>query len=111
MKVLNLGLATFFKKTLFLTVKTVFLLVEFNFFHFSDTPADERYFVSSRKVFFTPYGRERFSVFLLFEFFFLQVETFTEISGKKLFGKDFVPVERDFPLSGTCFFPARGNRY
>ena len=49
--------------------------------------------------------------FLLFEFFFLQVETFTEISGKKLFGKDFVPVERDFPLSGTCFFPARGNRY
>ena len=42
--------------------------------------------------------------FLLFNlFFFVQEETFTEI------GKDFVPVERDFPPSGNCFLLFRAS--
>ena len=41
--------------------------------------------------------------FLLFNFFFLQVETFAEINGNKFFGKDFVPVESDFPPNGNYF--------
>ena len=36
-------------------------------------------------------------------FFFLQVETFAEISGKNYWGKDFAVVKRDFPPSGKCF--------
>ena len=55
--------------------------------------------------------------FLLFNIFFLQVETFSEISGNNLLGEDFVPLERDFLSSGNsfffipCFFSASGNGY
>ena len=49
------------------------------------------------------------TVFSYLIFFFLQVETFTEISGNKLFGKDFVPVERDIQPSGNCFLLFRAS--
>ena len=41
--------------------------------------------------------------FLLLNLFFLQVETFAEISGKNYWEKDFAVVKRDFPPSGKCF--------
>ena len=41
--------------------------------------------------------------FLLFNIFFLQVETFTEI------GKDIVPVERGYPPSGNYFLLFRAS--
>ena len=47
--------------------------------------------------------------FLLFNLFFLQVETFTEISGNKFFEKGFVLVERDFPHNGNCFLLFRAS--
>ena len=67
------------QQTLFLLVETNFWLVELFFFlHFSDTPANGRCFLSSGNVFlnelFISYGEN---------FFFLQFETFTEISGNK----------------------------
>ena len=68
-------------------------------------------FLSSRNVFLTNFSFRMVETdfwscgnyFLLFNFFFLQVETFTEI------GKDFVPVERDFPPSGNCFLLFRAS--
>ena len=68
-------------------------------------------FLSSRNVFLTNFSFRMVETdfwscgnyFLLLNFFFLQVETFTEI------GKDFVPVERDFPPSGNCFLLFRDS--
>ena len=85
--------------------------MEVNFFHFSDIPASERYFWSSRDVFlngfFIPYGVDGSSVlwkpvfsYLMF-FIFCKLKTFTESSGNNFFRKAFVPVERDCPPSGN----------
>ena len=49
----------------FCSGRLIFWLVEVNFFHFSGTPASERYFLSSGNVylyeFFSPYGGDGFS--------------------------------------------------
>ena len=49
------------------------------------------------------------TVFSYLILFFLQVETFTEISGNKFFGKDFVLAEMDFPPNGNCFLLFRAS--
>ena len=41
--------------------------------------------------------------FLLFNIFFCKWKPSLKLVETNLFGKDFVPVERDFPLDGTCF--------
>ena len=60
------GSSLFLRKTCFLLVETDFLLIEVTFFHFRDTPATERYFLSSRNIFlnrfFILYGGDGFSV-------------------------------------------------
>ena len=43
----------------------------------------------------------RFFLFNLFVFY--KWKPSLELGETNLFGKDFVPVERDFPLSGNCF--------
>ena len=57
--------------------------------------------------FFIPYGGEGFSVlrkpFFLFNLFFYKWKSSLKLVETNLFGKDFVPVERDFPPSGNCF--------
>ena len=82
--------------------------MEVDIFHFSDTPASERYFLSSGNVFlnefFSPYGRDGFSVlwkpFSFIQFFFLQVEGRKGFSTLwKLFS--FIP----------WFVPVSENRY
>ena len=80
--------------------------MEVIFFHFLDTPAGERYFLSSGNVFlnkfFIPYGGGGFPCLIFFS-----------TSGRKpslklvevnLFGKDFIPAERDFHPVVTVFF-------
>ena len=47
--------------------------------------------------------------FFLFNLFFLQVETFTEISGNNIIWERLCPVERDFPDSGKCFLLFRAS--
>ena len=81
----NSGVATFFKEEPYsCSWKLIFWLVEVDFFHFSDTPASESFFLSSGNVFLTeffiPCGGKGFSV---------QWELFS-----------FIP----------CFFPSSGNR-
>ena len=102
-----------------------FWLVEVNFFHFSDTPASERYSLSSGNVplnqFAIPYGGDRFfglveTVFCLI-FFFLQVEAFTEISRNKFILERLCSGRKGFSTQWklfsfiSCFFSASGNRY
>ena len=94
-----------------------FWLVEVNFFHFSDTPASERYSLSSGNVllnqFAIPYGGDRFfglveTVFCLI-FFFYKWKPSLKLVETSSFWKDFVPVERDFPPSGNCFLLFRAS--
>ena len=81
--------------------------LEVNFFHFKDTPASERYFLSNGNVFlnefFIPYDGDLFTVFWkpfsrIQSFFFQPSMKLVETN---LFGKDFVPVERE--PSRNCF--------
>ena len=80
--------------------------MEVIFFHFLDTAAGERYFLSSGNVFlnkfFIPYGGGGLLCLIFFS-----------TSGRKsslklveanLFGKDFTPAERDFHPVVTVFF-------
>ena len=90
--------------------------MELNFFHFSVTPASQSYFAGDvfLNEFSTPYGRDGFSVFgnlfLLFNIFFLQVETVIEISGNLFFWETLFPlVERDSLSSENCFFLFRAS--
>ena len=108
-----LGIATFLRETYyFCSWKLIFWLVKVNFFHFLGTPASERYFLSGGNVFlhkfffrivetdFLSWGNR----FLLFNlFFFYKWKHSLKLVETNLFGADFVPVERDCPLSGNCF--------
>ena len=113
-KILNLGLATFFlKKLIFDRGNCFFGQQNLIFFHFSDTPANERYFVSSGNIFFTQYGRDRLSVlrklFLLFNLFFRQVETFTEISGNKVIWERLCSGRKRFSTQWNPLFSCKGK--
>ena len=91
--------------------------MEVNFFHFSENPASKRYFLSNGNVFsnkfLIPYGRDGFSVFWklfsLFNLFFYKWKSSLKLVETNLFGKDFVPAERDFPPSGNCFLLFRDS--
>ena len=85
--------------------KLIFWLVELIFSHFSDTRSTESYFPSSGNVCLNelsnPYGGDAFSVlwkpFSLIQYFFLQVETVTKISGNPFWGR------------GKTLFPENGR--
>ena len=86
------------------------------FFQFSDTPASERYFLSSGNVFlnkfFISYGGDGFSgenLFFLFNLFFYNWKSSLKLMETNFFGKNFVPAERDFPSSGNCFLFFRAS--
>ena len=93
--------------------KLIFRLVELIFFHLSNTPPSESYFLSSVNVFLkessSPYGGDTFSVlwkpFSLIYSFFPQMETVTKISVNSFLGGRtfFLLAERDFLSSENCF--------
>ena len=79
--------------------------MEVNFFHFSDTPASERYFLSSGNVFlnefYIPYGGDRFSVLRKPFSLFFSTSGSRDRKGFSVKWKlfSFIP----------CFFPVSGN--
>ena len=85
--------------------KLIFWLVELIFSHFSDTASSESYLPSSGNVclnkFSNPHSGDAFSVlwkpFSLIQYFFLQVETVTKISGNPFWGR------------GKTLFPENGR--
>ena len=103
--------ATFLRETLFLRVEAVFWLVEIKFFHFSDTPASEGNFCLAKTCFRTNFSFRRVETdfmscgdrFLLFNLFFLQEETFIEISGNKFIWERLCSGRKGCAPSGDCF--------
>ena len=92
--------------------KLIFWLIEAIFFHFLDTPANGRYFFVYRKrilkrIFYSVWWRRTFclveTIFSYFNFFLFKWKVSLKLMEINLFGKDFVPVESDFPSSGNCF--------
>ena len=91
--------------------KLIFSLVELIFSHFSDVPSSETYFSSSGNVVLNEssnrYGEDVSSAlwktFSLIQYFFLQVETVTEISGNPFLGG------KTFLSNGNCFLLFRAS--
>ena len=107
LKILKFEGSNLFKRKIISARKNwSFLLVEVNFFHFSDTPASE-----SRNVFWANFSFRTVETyflscgkrFLLFNLFFYKWKPSLKLVETNLCGKDFVLVEMDFPPSGNCF--------
>ena len=104
------GVATFLRETLLLLVENN-LLASRSFFNSSDTPTSERCFLSSENVFLNDFlilcvGDGFLSCgnrFLLFYLFFLQVETFTDVSEKNFIWQRLSSVRSDFSPSGDRY--------
>ena len=84
-------------------METDFLASGSFFSDFSDTPASEKYFLSSGNVFlnkfFIPYGGDGFSgenLFFLFNLFFYNWKSSLKLMETNFFGKIFHPVETVF---------------